>query len=81
MKSFFSIMFWPASIGVLSILSGCIITEKHFERYGKETAAFDLACPSQNLNTKLIPGRKMTVQGCGRRATYVFLSEVGWIRN
>lgn len=81
MKPFLSIIFWPAVITMLSSLTGCMSTEKHFERYGKDTAAFDLDCPADAVQTKLLPGRKMTVQGCGRRATYVFVSQVGWVRN
>jgi hypothetical protein len=81
MKTFFSLMFWPACLTALSVLTGCISTEKHFEHYGKDTAAFDLDCPVGAIKSKLLPGRKMTVQGCGRRATYVFVSQVGWVRN
>lgn len=68
----------------------CATVGSHFDKNGRERAAFDLNCRKEALEVSaltgqlddvLLRGAQVGVRGCGNRAVYVFNPEVGWILN
>ncbi|MEZ4359949.1 MAG: hypothetical protein R3B48_07185 [Kofleriaceae bacterium] len=59
-------------IGVLLLLASCIGVVK-------PRASVDLSCPEQDLVVRNVAERTVSVEGCGRRAVYVYsVTDTAW---
>lgn len=65
-------------VAVLATGAGCVTADGAFKKDGLKRAAFDLACPEEQVTQTVLVrndglgcfGSQVGVQGCGKRATY-----------
>jgi hypothetical protein len=63
-------------------LAGCAVNEDELRRALTERAAFDLNCPNEKINTKLLQGDEYDdeyiygSEGCGRRQVYQVITHL-----
>ena len=67
-------------IVITAIAAGCAGTTTQFRSQGLDRAAFELQCPSDQLQVVELSDAQVGVSGCGKRAVYVNLGG-GWINN
>jgi len=56
-------------------LSGC------GAQFVRQRAAFDFNCPEESIEVVDAGGGAVGALGCGKKASYLFVSGVGWTRN
>ncbi|TGJ99611.1 hypothetical protein EHO59_17365 [Leptospira semungkisensis] len=70
------------------MFSGCVTmnTEEHFRRFGLERASFDMDCPKDQIQVRVLSelntgNGQVGVTGCNKKAAYVAAQGAGWVNN
>lgn len=50
-------------------------------RLAEQQAPYEFECPMEEMKFINVAHRVIGVEGCGKRATYTFVSGAGWIMN
>ncbi len=78
---------FPVVLGTLAlVLGGCASFAQHKSSAVRTRAAFDLSCPEEKLQVTPLSNEAMEratygVNGCGKKASYVFLPGAGAVLN
>ena len=87
-RRFGALCVWLSAAAVSACGAGTV--RQHFTENALDRAAFEMHCPKDQiqlvqlgraLDSSMVSGIQVGVQGCGRQAVYVFANETGWVLN